>query len=79
LILLDTDTLTLHFHGHALVSRRVLQADDIVAITIVSRIEVLRGRFDGVLKAADAAQLLIAQERLHVAERQLSPLPIIIR
>jgi tRNA(fMet)-specific endonuclease VapC len=77
LTLLDTDVLTLLFHGHPLVSERVLRADDPVAVTIISRIEVLRGRFDGVLKAADADQLLAAQARLADAERRLAELPVI--
>jgi tRNA(fMet)-specific endonuclease VapC len=77
LILLDTDTLTLHFHSQPSVNERLAGAQDIVAITIVSWIEVLRGRFDGVLKAADAAQLLSAQERLRDTEQRLSQLPVV--
>jgi tRNA(fMet)-specific endonuclease VapC len=63
-ILLDTDTLTLLTMGHLKVQRRLDLAEDDIAITIVTRIEVLRGRFDFVLKAADGPQLLIAQTTL---------------
>ena len=77
MILLDTDTLTLHFYRQPSVTGRLARAQDIVAITIVSWIEVLRGRFDGVLKAVDAAQLLSAQARLRDAEQRLSQLPVI--
>ncbi len=37
-------------------------------ITIVSRIEILTGRFASVMKAADGIQLLRAQERMRVSE-----------
>jgi tRNA(fMet)-specific endonuclease VapC len=52
-ILLDTDTLTLLALGHRQVSQRFQSTDEAVAITIVTRIEVLQGRFDFVMKAAD--------------------------
>jgi hypothetical protein len=58
MIILDTDTLSLLMHGHDRVSRRVAQGD---AIAIVTRIEILRGRFDSVLKAVNSAELLKAQ------------------
>jgi tRNA(fMet)-specific endonuclease VapC len=62
---LDTDTLTLIFAGQAQVtSRRDTVPESEIAVTVVSRIEVLQGRFDFLLKAADAAQLLRAQQRL---------------
>jgi hypothetical protein len=46
LILLDTDIMTLWLMGHATVRLRVLGTSDVVATTIVSRIELLRGRFE---------------------------------
>src|SRR5260370_40108579 len=63
--LLDTDTLT-HLHaGHPRVVAHLRNLDDPdVAITIVTRIEVLRGRMDFVLKAATGSQLVRAQELL---------------
>jgi tRNA(fMet)-specific endonuclease VapC len=76
-IVLDTDIATLHFYGHAAVTQRVMDVEDEVVITIVSRIEILRGRFDSVLKAADADQLIVAQTRLVDAERWLAGLPIL--
>jgi hypothetical protein len=45
MILLDTDMLTLLFQGHARVERRMRSAENNVATTIITRIEVLRGRF----------------------------------
>jgi tRNA(fMet)-specific endonuclease VapC len=77
-ILLDTDTLTLVTMGHPKVPRRLDLAEDDIAITIVTRIEVLRGRFDFVLKAADGSQLLIAQQRLGDAEARLAEVPVVL-
>lgn len=77
MILLDTDTLTLLTMGHPKVQRRLDSAEDDIAITIVTRIEVLRGRFEFVLKAADGSQLLIAQQRLGDAEARLAEVPVV--
>jgi predicted nucleic acid-binding protein len=57
MILLDTDTLTLLFQGQAQVESRVRAAESDVAITIITWIEVMQGRFDALLKAADAGEL----------------------
>jgi tRNA(fMet)-specific endonuclease VapC len=60
--ILDTDTLSLVFAGHAKVaSRRDKVPAEEIAITIITWIELLRGRFDFVFKAADRAQVLRAQ------------------
>jgi tRNA(fMet)-specific endonuclease VapC len=77
MIILDTDILTLHLHGHPAVTERAQRAGDEMVTTAVSRIEVLRGRFDSVLKAATGEQLSIAQERLADTERRLAILPIV--
>ena len=66
--LLDTDTLPLLMSGHERVRNRVEQATR-PAITIVTRIEVLRGRFAFLLKAADGSQVLRAQGWLDENER----------
>jgi tRNA(fMet)-specific endonuclease VapC len=75
--LLDTDILTLAFSGHSQVSERVRNAKEMPATSIVSRIEMLRGRFDSILKAADSVQLLSAQDRLAATERELAKLRIL--
>ena len=72
MILLDTDILTWVNHGHPQLAARVLAAEDEVAITIVSRIEVLRGRWEFLLEAADGGQLERAQQLLHEAEQALN-------
>ena len=53
--ILDTDTLT-HLHaGHPRVIQHLREVDDpAVGITIITKIEMLLGRFDFVLKAATA-------------------------
>jgi tRNA(fMet)-specific endonuclease VapC len=71
MIVLDTDTLTLYLHNHPQVRERHRQAEYEVVITIISRIEVLQGRFATLLKAADGAELQRGQERLDQAERDL--------
>lgn len=69
---LDTDILTLAFRLHERVTARLEAADRPVVITTVNRIEQLNGRFDAVLTAADAAQLLRAQTALAATEQFLS-------
>src|SRR5262245_14204113 len=53
------------------------QPDTDVRTTIISRIELLRGRFDSVFKAAIDAELVRAQELLDQTERLLGLLPIL--
>ena len=76
--LLDTDTLT-HLHaGHPGVIEHLRDLDDPdVGITIVTRIEILRGRFESVMKASDGEQLLKAQMWLQRSEQLLSGLLIL--
>ncbi len=74
--LLDTDTLTLLMQGHARVTGRVARSAR-VAITVVTRIEVLQGRFASVLKAGDGEELLRAQHWLDESERYLSNLEVV--
>jgi len=76
--ILDTDTLTHFFLNHPLVVERMRRETDEVVITVVSRIEILLGRFATLLKAADSAELLRGQKRLHEAERDLARLSRIL-
>jgi tRNA(fMet)-specific endonuclease VapC len=76
--LLDTDTLTYLHEGHPRVVQRLRESNDPeVGITVVTRIEVLRGRFDFLLKASNSAELLRAQELLTRTEQLLTPLPVV--
>jgi tRNA(fMet)-specific endonuclease VapC len=76
-ILLDTDIMTLWLLGHARLAERVLGTTELVAITVVTRVELLRGRFDFLLKASDGAQLQQAQSRLDQTERELAKLVVV--
>jgi tRNA(fMet)-specific endonuclease VapC len=78
MIILDTDTITLFLRNHPRVVARVQGTTDEVAITIISRIETLQGRFDSLLKAADGAELYRGQQRLSEAERDLTRLPKVL-
>ena len=76
--ILDTDTLT-HLHaGHPRVIQHLREVDDpAVGITIITKIEMLRGRVDFVLKAATGAELLRAQQLLTRTEELLAQLLIL--
>ncbi|MHB1423189.1 MAG: type II toxin-antitoxin system VapC family toxin [Gemmataceae bacterium] len=71
MIVLDTDTLTHLIAEHPRVSECYRRQVDEVVITIVSRIEVLEGRFATLRKAANGAELQRGQQRLDQAERDL--------
>ncbi|MBM4078351.1 MAG: type II toxin-antitoxin system VapC family toxin [Planctomycetes bacterium] len=76
--LLDSDTLTYLHEGHPRVVARMRDlADPDVGISIVTRIEVLRGRFEFVLKAATAAELLRAQQLLTRTEELLAQMLVV--
>ena len=77
MILLDTDTLGLLAAGHTRVAAKYNTATEPVATTIITRIEVLRGRFDFVLKAVDGDQLQRAQHWLEQSERDLGRFGIV--
>jgi tRNA(fMet)-specific endonuclease VapC len=76
--LLDTDTLT-HLHaGHPRVTARLhALTDPDVGTTIITRIELLRGRMDYVLKAATGSDLLRAQQLLARTEELLEQIVIV--
>lgn len=76
--LLDTDTLT-HLHaGHPQVALRLRNcADPDVATTVISKIEMLRGRMDFLLKAENQERLLRAQQLLNQTEILLEQIPIV--
>ena len=71
MIILDTDTLSLFFANHAHVVTRYRAETDEIVSTVVSRIEILQGRFAMLFKAADGTQLRLGQGRLDRAESDL--------
>jgi tRNA(fMet)-specific endonuclease VapC len=76
--LLDTDTLT-HLHaGNSNVTERLKSAIDVeVGITIITKVEVLRGRIDYLIKAESGESLIKAQELLFRTEELLNDLLIV--
>ncbi len=78
MFILDTDILTLIQLDHPRAVHRLKQVDpDDVTTTIVTKIQMLRGRHDSVLKAASTSELLRAQERLSRLEELPDELEII--
>src|ERR1700722_11472891 len=78
LYLLDTDTLSRLHAGDTRVQKHKECFDPAeIATTIITRIEILRGRFDFVLKAVDGQQLEQAQVWLQRSERVLNQIPVI--
>lgn len=76
--LLDTDTLTYLHAGHPRVIKRLRElADPDVGTTIITKIELLRGRFDFMLKGASGAELLRAQQLLLRTEELLAQIMIV--
>ncbi len=78
MFLLGTDTL-LHVHaGHPRVAARMQAAKDSdIGTTIISVIELLRPRYDFILKAKDGAELVPAQQWLENTELLLSRLDMV--
>jgi tRNA(fMet)-specific endonuclease VapC len=73
MFVLDTDTLNLVFRGHPrVVARRSVVPSSEIAIAIITRIELLQGRFAFLFKAATAAELRRAQELLEQTEQALA-------
>jgi tRNA(fMet)-specific endonuclease VapC len=76
--ILDTDTLTHLYAGHPRVINRLKSLEDPdVCTTIITKIELLRGRFDFLLKAATGDELTRAQQWLYRTEELLSQIVII--
>jgi tRNA(fMet)-specific endonuclease VapC len=80
LYLLDTDTMTLWLYGNEKVRARfdAVASTDRVAISLVTRVEILRGRFEAVLKAANRGEWLQAQERLLRTEEALQGVEVVL-
>jgi tRNA(fMet)-specific endonuclease VapC len=76
--LLDTDTLT-HLHaGHPRVVANLQTVDDpIIGTTIITKVELLRGRIDFLLKAATGTDLVRAQHWFARTEELLAQLLIV--
>jgi tRNA(fMet)-specific endonuclease VapC len=78
MVILDTDTVTRLHGNHPGVAQRLRGCTDPdVKTTIITRIEILRGRFEAVMKADSTEQFLRAQTLLSRTEMQLELLPIL--
>lgn len=79
MFILDTDIVSLLWRRHERVVDRVRTIGSSVplAITMVTYIEVLKGRFASVLNAADAAELIRAASRLDDTIEQLNALRLL--
>jgi tRNA(fMet)-specific endonuclease VapC len=75
--LLDTDTLSALHKDDPHVIARIARADANVATTIITRIEILRGRIEFVRKAATGVEVLRAQQWLNRSEELLALLEIV--
>ena len=76
--LLDTDTLThLHAGNPRVVEHLQAVEDPDIGITIITKIELLRGRFDFMLKAATGPELLRAQQLLLRTEELLTQIIVV--
>ena len=76
--LLDTDTLTHLYAGNPRVALQLRTVDDPnVGTTVITKVEILRGRIDYLLKAETGDQLLRAQELLIRTEGLLAQILIV--
>jgi tRNA(fMet)-specific endonuclease VapC len=76
--LLDTDLFTLAQLGRHGLRERIAEArrEHEVAVSVVTRIEVLRGRFDAVVKASSGSELVRMQELMRASEEYLAEFPL---
>ena len=79
MILLDTDALSLFHAGHERVVARVNSVDpsEAIATTVITQAEVLRARYEFLLKARDGRELLRAQQWLDRSESLLADFRIV--
>jgi len=79
IFLIDTDILTLFFEGHVEIDRRFrsVGSGDSIATTVVSQIQILRGRHEFLLKAANGDELMRARKWLAKSEMDLASIRIV--
>jgi tRNA(fMet)-specific endonuclease VapC len=77
MIVFDSDIFTLFAYGHEKVKKRYNEADDVVAVTVITWFEVLKGRTDSLFKAADEKQLRVAAERMLQTETVLNDFAVL--
>jgi tRNA(fMet)-specific endonuclease VapC len=76
--LLDTNVLTALHAGHPAIVEQLQKLEDSqVGITIVTKVELLKGRIDFLLKADAGCELIRAQALLRKTERSLGEIDIV--
>jgi tRNA(fMet)-specific endonuclease VapC len=78
MILLDTDTFTLHQYGNEQVAKRIKAASEVPALTVITQIEALRGRYEAVIKAEDGPGILRGQQGLLRTLRHLALFQVVL-
>lgn len=78
MILLDTDTVSLYHAGQKKVVEWVEKVDpaEVLGTSVITRAEILRARFEFLVKAADGEQLQRAQQHLNASDALLNDLYI---
>ncbi len=72
MIVLDTDIVTLFAYGNEKIRKRVEDAEEeSLAVTLITRMEILQGRHDSILKASNAVEMQTAVQRFQAAEDML--------
>ena len=77
MFLLDSDTFTHAFHNRHGIRERIARETETVALSPITRIESLRGRFDAVIKAAAVLELQRALARLADTETFLATFRVV--
>jgi predicted nucleic acid-binding protein len=80
MIVLDTDIVTLLSYGRNQKLRQRIEAveeAEELAVTLITRMEVLQGRFASLVKAANDKELLRAMERFRASEALLGSLRLL--
>ena len=79
MLILDTDIVTLAHLGNPVIVRHIAQTrkSEEIAVTIITKVEILRGRFDYLPKAGAKEQFLKAQRLLVQSEARLNEAPIL--
>jgi predicted nucleic acid-binding protein len=78
MILFDTDTVTHFSYGNANLRRKIEEAgNEPLAITIITRYEILRGRAENLLKAANEEELRKAAQRFRQSEELLADFVVV--
>jgi tRNA(fMet)-specific endonuclease VapC len=74
MIVLDTDIVTLFAYGNEKIRKRIedVEEEETLAVTLITRMEILHGRHDSILKAANAAEMQTAVQRFQAAEDMLN-------